>query len=75
MILSAQSQNIVIEKRFEEFSKAKFLMSIPLAFNMPLKCIDLILLSVSLTHSFPMQPFFTPWKHQKSLQFSDVFRG
>ena len=44
MLLSAQSQNIVIEKRSEEFSKAKFLMSIPLAFNMPLKCIDLILL-------------------------------
>ena len=24
---------------------------------------------------FPMQPFSTPWKHQKTLQFSDVFRG
>ena len=25
-----------------------------------------------LTYSFPMHPFTTPWKHQKT---SDVFRG
>ena len=24
--------------------------------------------------SFPMYPFSTPWKHQKSLRFSDAFR-
>ena len=24
---------------------------------------------------FPMHPFSTPWKHQKTLTFSDVFRG
>ena len=24
---------------------------------------------------FQMQPFSTPWKHQKTLQFSNVFRG
>ena len=29
----------------------------------------------TLTHSFPMHPFSTPWKHQKTLRFSDVFRG
>ena len=29
---------------------------------------------VQLTHSFPMHPFSTPWKHQKTLRFSDVFR-
>ena len=28
-----------------------------------------------LTHSFPMHPFSTLWKHQKVLRFSDVFRG
>ena len=28
-----------------------------------------------LTHSFPVHPFSTPWKHQKTLRFSDVFRG
>ena len=28
-----------------------------------------------LTHSFPMHPFSTPWKRQKTLRFSDVFRG
>ena len=28
-----------------------------------------------LTHLFPMNPFSTTWKHQKTLQFSDVFRG
>ena len=28
-----------------------------------------------LTHSFPMQPFLTPWKHQKTVRFSDIFRG
>ena len=28
-----------------------------------------------LTHSFPMHPFSTSWKHQKTLRFPDVFRG
>ena len=28
-----------------------------------------------LTHLFRMHPFSTPWKHQKTLRFSDVFRG
>ena len=27
------------------------------------------------THLFPVHPFSTPWKYQKSLRFSDVFRG
>ena len=27
-----------------------------------------------LTHLFPMHPFSTPWKHQKTLLFSDDFR-
>ena len=26
------------------------------------------------THLLPMHPFSNPWKHQKSLRFSDVFR-
>ena len=30
---------------------------------------------VILTHLFPMHPFSTPWKHQKTLRFSDVFWG
>ena len=28
-----------------------------------------------LTHSFPMHPFSTPWKQQKTVRFSDIFRG
>ena len=28
-----------------------------------------------LTHSFPMHPFSIPWKQQKTVRFSDVFRG
>ena len=28
-----------------------------------------------LTHLFPMHPFSTRWKHQKTVRFSDVFRG
>ena len=28
-----------------------------------------------LTYFFPMRHFLTPWKHQKPLRFSDVFRG
>ena len=28
-----------------------------------------------LTYIEPMFPFGTPWKHQKNLRFSDVFRG
>ena len=30
---------------------------------------------IILTYSFPMHPFSTPWKHQKTLRFSDVFNG
>ena len=36
-------------------------------------------LSHSCTHlcpnPFPMHPFSIPWKHQKTVRFSDVFRG
>ena len=28
-----------------------------------------------LTHSFPIHSFSTPWKHQKTIRLSDVFRG
>ena len=28
-----------------------------------------------LIHLFPMHLFSTPWKHQKTLRFSDVFKG
>ena len=28
-----------------------------------------------LTHLFPIHPFSTPWKHQKNVRFSNVFRG
>ena len=31
--------------------------------------------SFPLTHLFPMHPFSTPWKHQKTVRLSDVFRG
>ena len=27
------------------------------------------------THLHPMCPFSTPWKHKKTLKFSDIFRG
>ena len=30
---------------------------------------------IILTHSFPMHPFSTPWKHPKTVRFSDVFKG
>ena len=47
-----------------------------------LRCLLLLLINdgevdsvTALTHSFPMHPFSTPWKHQKTLRFSDVFRG
>ena len=33
-----------------------------------------ILLKAPLTHLFPMHPFSTPWKHQKTVRFFDVFR-
>ena len=33
------------------------------------------ILSFFLTHFFPMHLFSTPWKHQKTLRFSDFFRG
>ena len=28
-----------------------------------------------LIHSFPVHPFYTLWKHQKTVRFSHVFRG
>ena len=31
--------------------------------------------TIWLTHLFSMLPFYTPWHHQKTLRFSDVFRG
>ena len=34
-----------------------------------------ILIKNELTHSFPMHPFFAPWKHQKTVRFSDFFRA
>ena len=30
---------------------------------------------LKLTHSFPMHPFSSSWKHQKNVTFSDVFMG
>ena len=29
---------------------------------------------IQLTHIEPMFPFGTPWKHQKTLRFSDILR-
>ena len=29
----------------------------------------------NLTHLFPIHLFSTPWKHQKTVRFSDVFGG
>ena len=43
--------------------------------------LDIICTSFTLTHLFPMHPFSTPWKHQrtvrfqKTVRFSDVFRA
>ena len=30
---------------------------------------------LGFTHLFPMYPLSSPWKHQKTLRFFDVFRG
>ena len=30
---------------------------------------------ITLTFSFPMHPFSSPWKHQQTVRFSDVLRG
>ena len=34
-----------------------------------------ILSKDNLTHAFPMHPFSAPWKHQKTVRFSDVISG
>ena len=34
-----------------------------------------LLITNYLTQFFPMHPSSTPWKHQKTLRFFDVFRG
>ena len=39
----------------------------------PQNYLFLVVLKV-LTHLFRMHPFFTPWKHQKTIRFSDVFK-
>ena len=33
------------------------------------------IISPFVPHSFPMHPFSIPWKYQKTVRFSDVFRG
>ena len=38
-------------------------------------CFNFSAHTYQLTHSFPMHPFSTPWKHEETLRFSDVFRG
>ena len=48
MIISAQSQNIVTEKRSEGFSTANFLMLISLTANVSSKLVEWILAWVSL---------------------------
>ena len=48
MIISAQSQNIVTEKRSEGFSTANFLMLISLTANVSSKHVEWILAWVSL---------------------------
>ena len=35
----------------------------------------LTVLCYILTHSFPKHPFSAPWKHRKTVRFSNVFRG
>ena len=36
---------------------------------------NVTMISNGLTHSSLMHPFSTPWKHKKTVRFSDVFRG
>ena len=36
--------------------------------------LDVIFVSL-MTHLFPMHPFSTPWKYQKTRRFSDISRG
>ena len=41
-------------------------------------CVNIYLckyISEILIHSFPMHRFSTSWKHQKTVRFSDVFKG
>ena len=38
------------------------------------KALNLIGWFKPLTHYFPMHPFSNPWKHQKTVRFSDVFK-
>ena len=37
--------------------------------------VEMCQVRVSLTHLFPMQPFSTLWKHQKTVRFTDAFGG
>ena len=43
--------------------------------NFIFKVTPIHIITELLTYSFPIYPFCTPWKYQKILQFSDVFRG
>ena len=45
-------------------------------FHLPVFLAFVVVLTViGVTYSFPMHPFSTYLKHQKTLRFSDVFRG
>ena len=43
-----------------------------LSSNKPLK---IVVVSLLLTQILPGVAFYTPWKHQKTWRFSDIFRG
>ena len=42
--------------------------------SLPNRDIEIELHLSVLTHLFPMHSFSIPWKHQKTKQFSDIFR-
>ena len=71
---------ITLKRRFEDFS----FLSLQWGFRgqTDLKkdkdkkaCNQKRVLSHYLSNSFPMHPVSTPWKHNKTLKFSDVFKG
>ena len=59
------------------FAFVKFSVLTPLLSQAPdnKKEFDSKLFHDTLTHFWSMLPLHTPWKHQKNLRFSGVFRG
>ena len=82
-VFSCEFLKIVSEHLFLQNTSGRLLLEYKLYVKLTTvkASLDIICTSFTLTHLFPMYPFSTSWKHQrtvrfqKTVRFSDVFRA